>query len=37
MLEVQEALEKAKRDRKSSLVAFKSDPEKYRAFIRRQA
>jgi len=36
MLEVQEALQKAKRDRKSPIIAFKSDPEKYRAFISRQ-
>ena len=36
ILEVQEALNKAKRDPKSSIVAFKSDPEKYRAFISKQ-
>jgi GGDEF domain-containing protein len=36
MLETEEALHKAKRDRKSSIIAFKSDPEKYRAFIASQ-
>jgi len=37
ILEVEEALNKAKRDPKSPIIAFKSDPEKYRAFIRRHA
>jgi GGDEF domain-containing protein len=37
MLEGTKALERAKRDPKSSIIAFKSDPEKYRAFIRNQA
>jgi len=36
MLEAQEALSKAKRDTKSPIIAFKSDPEKYRAFIASQ-
>ena len=31
-----QALEKAKRDAKSTIIAFKSDPEKYRAFIASQ-
>jgi GGDEF domain-containing protein len=35
-LESREALEKAKRDPDSSIIAFKSDPEKYRAFIASQ-
>jgi len=35
-LECREALEKAKYDPNSSIVAFKSDPEKYRAFIASQ-
>ena len=37
MFECKQALEKAKHDPKSSIIAFKSDPEKYRAFIRNQA
>jgi hypothetical protein len=37
MFECNQALEKAKSDPKSSIIAFKSDPEKYRAFIRNQA
>jgi len=36
MMEAQEALSKAKRDIKSPIIAFKSDPEKYRAFIASQ-
>jgi hypothetical protein len=35
MFEAVEALERALADRVSHIVAFKSDPEKYRAFIRR--
>jgi len=35
-LETGEALEKAKHDPDSSIIAFKSDPEKYRAFIASQ-
>jgi GGDEF domain-containing protein len=35
-LESREALEKAKHDPVSSIIAFKSDPEKYRAFIASQ-
>jgi GGDEF domain-containing protein len=34
MLETREALKKAKNDLKVSIIAFKSDPEKYRDFIR---
>jgi len=34
MLEAREALRKAKSDPKSPIIAFKSDPEKYREFIR---
>jgi GGDEF domain-containing protein len=37
MFECKQALEKAKHDPKSSIIAFKSDPDKYRAFIRNQA
>jgi GGDEF domain-containing protein len=37
LFECKQALEKAKSDPKSSIIAFKSDPEKYRAFIRNQA
>jgi GGDEF domain-containing protein len=37
MFESKQALEKAKQDPKSSIIAFKSDPEKYRAFIRNQS
>jgi len=33
VLEASEALKKAKNDPKSTIIAFKSDPEKYRAFI----
>jgi GGDEF domain-containing protein len=36
LLESGEALNKAKKDPKSSLIAFRSDPEKYRAFIASQ-
>jgi hypothetical protein len=36
MFESAQALEKAKSDPTSSIIAFKSDPEKYRAFIRNQ-
>jgi hypothetical protein len=36
MFESEQALEKAKSDPTSSIIAFKSDPEKYRAFIRNQ-
>jgi GGDEF domain-containing protein len=36
-LECREALEKAKYDPNSSIIAFKSDPEKYRAFVRKRA
>ncbi|MCL2272261.1 MAG: hypothetical protein FWC19_05595 [Treponema sp.] len=36
MFESAQALERAKRDAKSSIIAFKSDPEKYRAFIAAQ-
>jgi hypothetical protein len=35
MFEAAEALERALADPVSHIVAFKSDPEKYRAFIRR--
>jgi GGDEF domain-containing protein len=34
MLEAGEALKKARNDSKSSIIAFKSDPDKYRDFIR---
>jgi len=34
MLETREALKKAKNDNYTSIIAFKSDPEKYRAFVR---
>ncbi|MCL2179532.1 MAG: hypothetical protein FWB83_00245 [Treponema sp.] len=34
ILETREALKKAKSDSKNKIVAFKSDPEKYREFIR---
>jgi len=37
MLEANEALRKAISDSKTSIVAFKSDPEKYRAFIASQS
>jgi hypothetical protein len=33
IFETEKALEKALRDPESPLVAFKSDPEKYRSFI----
>jgi len=36
MMEAAEALHKAKIDRKSHIIAFKSDPEKYRKFIASQ-
>ena len=36
MLEAGEALKKAKTDPKSPIIAFKSDPEKYREFISRK-
>jgi GGDEF domain-containing protein len=36
MLEAREALKKAKNDPKTSIIAFRSDPEKYRAFIASQ-
>jgi len=35
-LEALEALKKAKSDSKTSIIAFKSDPDKYRAFIASQ-
>jgi len=37
MMESKEALKKAKSDSRTSIVAFKSDPEKYRAFIASQS
>jgi GGDEF domain-containing protein len=37
LLESGEALNKAKKDPKSSLIAFRSDPDKYRAFIASQS
>jgi len=36
MLEAREALKKAKEDDNSPIIAFKSDPDKYRAFIASQ-
>ena len=36
ILEAKEALKKAKTELKTSIVAFKSDPDKYREFIRKQ-
>ena len=36
MLEAREALKKAKNETRTSIIAFKSDPEKYRAFIAAQ-
>jgi len=36
ILEALEALKKAKNDPKTSIIAFKSDPDKYRAFIASQ-
>ena len=36
MLESREALQRAKIDSTTSIIAFKSDPEKYRAFISQQ-
>ena len=33
MLEASQALKKAKSDSKTSIIAFKSDPDKYRDFI----
>ena len=35
LLEAQRALEKAKQEKDSPIVAFKSDPEKYRDFVRK--
>ncbi|MCL2230100.1 MAG: hypothetical protein FWC01_03320 [Treponema sp.] len=35
--EAKEALKKARNDSKTSIIAFKSDPEKYRAFIASQS
>jgi len=37
ILEAKEALRKAGSDSKTSIIAFKSDPEKYRAFIASQS
>ena len=37
MFEAMEALHRAKSDRDSSIIAFKSDPDKYRAFIHKKA
>jgi len=37
ILEASQALKKAKDDSKTSIIAFKSDPEKYRAFIASQS
>jgi uncharacterized membrane protein len=37
IFETTEALNKAKSDPATSIIAFKSDPEKYRAYIRNQA
>jgi len=37
IFETTEALKKAKHDSTSSIIAFKSDPEKYRAYIRNLA
>jgi len=36
LMEVEEALRRAKKDRESTIMAFKSDPEKYREFIRKR-
>jgi len=36
MMETKEALKKAKNDSKISIIAFRSDPDKYRAFIASQ-
>jgi len=36
LMEVMEALQKAKSDSESSIIAFKSDPDKYRKFIASQ-
>jgi len=36
ILEAMEALKKAKGDSKTSIIAFKSDPDKYRTFIASQ-
>jgi len=36
LMEVNEALRRAKKDRQSPIMAFKSDPEKYREFIRKR-
>jgi GGDEF domain-containing protein len=37
MFEAREALKKAKAETKNKIIAFKSDPEKYRAFIASQS
>jgi len=37
ILEANEALRKARSDTRTSIIAFKSDPEKYRAFIASQS
>jgi uncharacterized membrane protein len=37
LMEAMEALQKAKTDLSSSIIGFKSDPEKYRAFLGKQA
>ena len=37
ILEATEALKKAKKDPSTSIIAFKSDPEKYREFIRKRS
>ena len=37
MLEASQALKKAKSDSKTSIIAFKSDPDKYREFISKQS
>jgi hypothetical protein len=37
LVEAAEALKRAKSDSKTSIIAFKSDPEKYRAFIASQS
>jgi len=36
ILEADEALKKARTEEKSPIIAFKSDPEKYREFISKQ-
>jgi GGDEF domain-containing protein len=37
MMEAMEALQRAKTDKESSIIAFKSDPDKYRKFIASQS